>query len=58
MGLEADFPVAPLFGADLDLVADARALLARDVLVAFGFEARDWTAELDFEDFISFRLSK
>src|SRR5207249_2738384 len=45
---EASFPVprsasargltfAPAFGGDLDLVAGLRGLLARDVLLAFGF---------------------
>ena len=34
---EADYPVAPAFGGDLDLVADLRGLLARDVPLAFGF---------------------
>jgi hypothetical protein len=28
---------APAFGGDLDLVADLRGLLARDVPLAFGF---------------------
>jgi hypothetical protein len=37
MSREAGFPVAPAFGADLDLVADWRGLLARDVPLAFGF---------------------
>src|SRR5436309_4506160 len=31
MSREADFPVAPAFGGDLDLVADLRGLLAPDV---------------------------
>src|SRR5688572_19598010 len=33
---EAGFPVAPVFRADLDLVADLRGLSARDVPLAFG----------------------
>src|SRR5882724_6694576 len=37
MSREAGFPVAPAFGGDLDLVADLRGLLARDVPLAFGF---------------------
>ena len=40
----------------LDFVADLRGLLARDVAVAFGFEAKDLSTELDFREVISFRL--
>jgi hypothetical protein len=41
MSRVAGFPVAPAFGADLDLVADLRGLLARDVILAFGFALPD-----------------
>src|SRR5688572_10408923 len=37
MRREAGFPVAPAFGRDLDLVADVRGFVARDVHLAFGF---------------------
>jgi hypothetical protein len=37
MSWEADCPVAPAFGWDLDWVADSRGLLAPEVLLAFGF---------------------
>src|SRR5688572_33108643 len=37
MSREAGFPVVPAFGGDLDLVADLRGLLARDMPLAFGF---------------------
>src|SRR5205809_4442503 len=47
---------APPFGGDLDLVADLRGLLARDVPFAFGFEAKYSSTELNLGDFISFRL--
>jgi len=37
MSREAGVSVAPAFGEDLDLVADLRGLLARDVPLAFDF---------------------
>ncbi len=54
MSWAAGFPLAPAFGEDLDLAADLRGLLARDVSLAFGFEAGYASTELDFGDFISF----
>src|SRR5213593_612095 len=56
MSREAGSPVAPGFGGDLALVADLRGLLARDVPLAFGFEAEYSSTELNFGEFISFRL--
>src|SRR6266487_7096434 len=47
---------APAFGGDLELVADLRGLLARDVPFAFGFAAKYSSTELNLGDFISFRL--
>src|SRR6266571_6737828 len=47
---------APAFGGDLDLVADLRGLLAREVPFAFGSEAKYSSTELNFGDFLSFRL--
>jgi hypothetical protein len=48
--------LAPAFVGDLELVADLRGLLARDVEVAFGFEGTSSLTELDFADFISLGL--
>jgi hypothetical protein len=47
---------APAFGENLDLVADLRGLLARDAALTFGFEAEYSSRELNFGEFISFRL--
>src|SRR5687767_4741359 len=44
MSGEAGFPVAPVFVGDLDLVADLRGLLARDVPLAFGSLLFDFDA--------------
>jgi hypothetical protein len=60
MSRETGFPVAPAFAlafdGDLDPVAALSGLLARDVLLAFGFEERNSSTDLDFGGFISFRL--
>src|SRR5437867_11146582 len=41
---------APAFGGNLDLAADLRGLLAREVPFAFGFEAKYSSTELNFGD--------
>jgi hypothetical protein len=56
MGREARFAVAPVVGEDLDLLADLSGCPVRDVLLAFGFEAKSFSTELDFGDFISFQM--
>ncbi len=55
---EAPFPIAPDFEADLAVGADLPGLLARAVLLAFAFEAKCFSTDLGFVDFISFRFSK
>jgi len=37
---------APAFGGDLDLVADLRGLLARDVPLAFGIRVSSWVCHI------------
>jgi len=54
MGRDVDFLIALGFDGDLVL----RGLAVRDVLFAFGFEAKLFSTELVFEDFICFRFSK